>query len=87
MHLKDLYLTVNTNHIKAQRCVQPEESGDSLDWQLLCHNKAATDQIAAVFLDPSGGLKVRVHADPVSDQLVGDGLSRRHGQGRMGSSE
>lgn len=32
-------------------------------------------------------LEIRGHADPVSDQLVGDGLSGRDGEGRRGSSE
>lgn len=32
-------------------------------------------------------LEVRVHADPVSDQLVGDGLTGRDSEGRAGPSE
>lgn len=32
-------------------------------------------------------LQVRVHADPVSDQLVGDGLTGWDREGRLGSSE
>lgn len=45
------------------------------------------------FLDQSNHLEerrrseVRVHADPVSDQLVGDGLSGRDRQGCMDASE
>lgn len=48
-HLNDLNLAVNTNHVKATRHVQPEESGDLLDWQLVCPNKVQT---AAVCLNP-----------------------------------